>query len=325
MSDAHSQSKFTVRLVIGLAVGVVTYLVIGVVGDIRKLGEVLTNFYTPILIPVLALSLVNYGVRAWRWHHYLHATGSPTDASTSLLVFLSGLAMSITPGKLGEVIKVGLMKEATKAAPQRVFPVVVTERLMDLFAVLLLAGIGVLRLGGHLDVLIGGLCMTSVLFALLATKPGTRLVFRAAGLLLRKKVAESASEEAALVQKSLLKPRLAAFGLITGVIAWFAEAAGMWLVVMGLSNASLTLDRAVLIYALGTLAGALSFLPGGLIATEATLMVLLNEMVFLGEDGRTEAVAATLLTRLATLWFAVLLGAIGLVIARSRITRLQGG
>jgi uncharacterized membrane protein YbhN (UPF0104 family) len=321
---ADRSSRWVGRLVAGLAIGLLTFLAFGVLADFRKLGDAMQAFDARVVAPVLALSLVNYGVRAWRWHLYLGVARTPATTATSLSVFLSGLAMSVTPGKLGEVIKVGLMREATGAAPGRTFPVVVTERLADLFAVLLLAGAGVARLGGHLDVLLGGVAMTAALFALLATRPGTRLVFRAAGALLRRKIDATASEEAAEVQRALLGGRLLAIGILTGVVAWFAEAAGMWLVVGALPGGDLGLDRAVLIYALGTLAGALSFLPGGLIATEATLVVLLAEVAFpsLGADeARATAVAATLVIRLATLWFAVLLGVAGLAWARSRLAR----
>ena len=87
-------------------------------------------------------------------------------------------------------------------------------------------------------------------------------------------------------------------------------------VVSAFPGSALGLSAAVFIYALGTLAGALSFLPGGLVATEATLAVLLAAQGFPGVDPATAdalAVASTLLIRLATLWFAVAVGGVGLL------------
>jgi uncharacterized protein (TIRG00374 family) len=52
------------------------------------------------------------------------------------------------------------------------------------------------------------------------------------------------------------------------------------------------------------LVGAISFLPGGLGGTEATMIALL---VAHGLP-LPESVAATLVVRLATLWFAIVLG-----------------
>jgi uncharacterized protein (TIRG00374 family) len=61
---------------------------------------------------------------------------------------------------------------------------------------------------------------------------------------------------------------------------------------------------AAFIYAFAMLAGAVSFLPGGLGGAEAAMLAIL-EIVGVGH---ATAVAATLLLRLTTLWFAVGLG-----------------
>jgi len=68
-----------------------------------------------------------------------------------------------------------------------------------------------------------------------------------------------------------------------------------------------------------TIAGALSFLPGGLGVTEGTMTLALVRWHL----DRATAVAATLLTRLATLWFAVLLGIGFLTLARRRIRAIK--
>jgi uncharacterized protein (TIRG00374 family) len=77
------------------------------------------------------------------------------------------------------------------------------------------------------------------------------------------------------------------------------------------------------IYAGTTIAGALSFLPGGLGITEGAMAVWLVR----GAAGldRSSAVDAALLTRLATLWFAVGLGLICLACARRLVRARRRG
>ena len=60
------------------------------------------------------------------------------------------------------------------------------------------------------------------------------------------------------------------------------------------------------IYAAMTVAGALSFLPGGLGVTEAGMLALLT--TFGTGIARGTAAAATFVTRACTLWFAVGIG-----------------
>lgn len=317
-------TRWVPRMAVGLGLGLATFLVFGLWADIGRLADAFQQFDARLLAPIFLLSLANYGIRAVRWHYYLRVAGHRVPPDVSVGVFASGLAMSVTPGKVGEVIKVGLLRQAAGVPGTRTFPVVVTERLADLFAVLGLAAAGVLVLHGNVEVLIGGGLLTATMFVLLATGPGTRLLFRAASVLLRGKIpVEAAQESAGLVRGLLSGPRLIV-GLGLGVLAWFAEAAGLWLAVTGFPGGDLGIGPATFIYAVGTLAGALSFLPGGLIATEAALAVLLARSAFPGlEAGAAEvtAVASTMLIRIATLWFAVFVGVIGLLWLGRRLAR----
>ena len=89
--------------------------------------------------------------------------------------------------------------------------------------------------------------------------------------------------------------------------------------VVCLNGIGIFLGLAVVIYAGTTIAGALSFLPGGLGVTEGAMTLALVEGA--AHFDRASAVAATLLTRLATLWFAVVLGIGFLALARRRIAQ----
>ena len=94
-------------------------------------------------------------------------------------------------------------------------------------------------------------------------------------------------------------------GVALALIAWGAEGVAFHVILEAL-GVDTSLGLAVGIYSVSVLAGALSFIPGGLGSTE-TVMILLLKLV--GADTAT-AVAATLICRLATLWFAVIIGGI---------------
>jgi uncharacterized protein (TIRG00374 family) len=103
----------------------------------------------------------------------------------------------------------------------------------------------------------------------------------------------------------LLRSDVLSTSLLLGILAWGAEGVGFYYLLQFL-HIETTLAQAIGIYALSMLAGALSFLPGGLGSAEATMVLLLS----LSGAGQAEAVAATLVCRLTTLWFAVALGSI---------------
>jgi len=118
----------------------------------------------------------------------------------------------------------------------------------------------------------------------------------------------------------LVKGRPLPIGLVAGVIAWGAEGFGLYLVLDAM-GAGIDPAPAIAVYSIAVLAGALAFLPGGLGSTEAMMILLLSA---LGADSAT-AVAATLVCRIVTLWFAVGLGAIavGVLAARGFLPRLN--
>ena len=81
----------------------------------------------------------------------------------------------------------------------------------------------------------------------------------------------------------------------------------------------LSLADTIVVFSVGSLVGALSLLPGGLGVAETSMTALIRA---LGDVSRAAAVAATVLIRLATLWFAVALGLIGLAV-EERLARRQ--
>ena len=82
----------------------------------------------------------------------------------------------------------------------------------------------------------------------------------------------------------------------------------------------LSLADTIVVFTLGSLAGALSFLPGGLGVAETSMAALIKA---LGDTTKAQAAAATLLIRLATLWFAVALGLVGLAVEERLYRRSQ--
>jgi uncharacterized protein (TIRG00374 family) len=109
------------------------------------------------------------------------------------------------------------------------------------------------------------------------------------------------------------------YGIALGLVAWGSEGVAFYYI-MHVLGSDLSLPAALFIYAFSILVGALSFLPGGLGGAEATMVTLL----ILNHVAQPQAVAATVLIRLATLWFAVALGVIALSMSERGGSRRVG-
>jgi uncharacterized membrane protein YbhN (UPF0104 family) len=86
---------------------------------------------------------------------------------------------------------------------------------------------------------------------------------------------------------------------------------------LGVAPGASTLSIAIFVLSFSTVIGAVTALPGGLLATDASIIGML--VLLLDMDTNTAA-AATLLIRFATLWFGVGLGFIVWLVSRNLLT-----
>lgn len=306
-------------LVIAAVLG---FAVLSLVGDVTNIGQPLTGFAWPAFAAACALALANYGLRWVRWEIYLRRQGVVVPRSSSLIVFMAGLSLSITPAKLGELVKSYLLRELHDVPAPRTAPIVVAERVSDLIALLILTVIGVAAYGIDPTLVIAASGLILVGLLLLAWPRPTRAVI---DLLTRpgklRKLREPLHETLRGLS-SLCKPSTLFVATVIAVPAWGCECIGFALICDAFPGTHVDLGLATVIYAGTTIAGALSFLPGGLGVTEGAMTLALVRGA--SKLAPATAAAATLLTRLATLWFAVLLGVVFLAIAKRRIAQRTG-
>ena len=291
------------RLLVPVVLGLLAVVGLALFADAREMAARLGDFPLRLLAPVLALSLVNYGLRFARWQLYLRALGVELAAGRSLAVFLVGFLLSVTPGKAGELGKAWLVRELGGGPALRVVPAVLAERVTDLLGVLLLLALGALAFPGGAGIAAAGVAAVLACAALLGWRRAAESLFRGAERLPWLGARIHHFHELYERLRRLISPRLLAAGLGLSALAWGAEGVG-FRVVVGSYTPKAGLLASLFDYAASTLAGALSMLPGGLLASEGSLTALLNAQ---GLDTATAA-TATLIIRAATLWFAVALG-----------------
>lgn len=263
------------------------------------------------------LSLLNYALRVMRWNLYLRQLGHRLPWGFVGLSFMAGFAFTLSPGKLGEMVRARYYRPLGVPLPGLAAGFFV-ERLLDLVAMILLALLVLAELQAYRQVLWIAAALVFGLVAVLAAAPWARLSKVLA-------TGDSPSRLARLAggglttlasARQFLRPGLLAPALLLSVVAWGAEAAGLKIVGDAISAAPLGWASAAGIYAVAIIVGALSFLPGGLGSTEAVMVALLYA------HGYTmpEAMLLTLVCRLLTLWLAVVIGWLCVWILRSHVS-----
>ncbi|TAJ17868.1 MAG: flippase-like domain-containing protein [Planctomycetota bacterium] len=318
------------KVLYGALFGVVVYIAIVLFVGWRELVGALATFPLWALPVALALSFGNYLIRFLKWERYRKLLGIRLDRRTSFTIYMAGFSMGITPGKMGEVLKSWLIRRVTGTPIHTSAPIVIAERVTDLLGYLILIAIGgIASFPEYRGVFWAGLGLCVVGSALLGSQRFARLVVQ---MLKRTPYAWRYAEKADGSFQSarvLFRPRELFLPTLESVASWGCECAAFWVIASQFCAAPLPFLYAVCAYALSAVAGAVAIVfPGGLGLTEGLLGTLLRRKYeeldgLVLEIARAKAGGATVLTRLCTLWFAVLLGLVFLARFERRYGRVE--
>lgn len=261
----------------------------------------------------LSLSLLNYGLRFLRWQFYLGRSGRRPPPGASLAVYLAGFTLTTTPAKAGEAVRALFLRDYG-VTYRRTLGALMAERLTDLLAVTALSLLGLWVYEPARVLLVPMVLGLGGVIVLLRSRSWLlrlrRRLGRARG---RFAVATTMLADIVLDAGRCFTTPALIWGLTLGLLAWAAEGFALYLF-LSLAGSPLTAAESQFVYAFSLLVGAVSFIPGGLGSTELTMTALLT---WRGVDPGT-AIAVTVLLRLATLWFAVLVGGLALAGYRHR-------
>jgi uncharacterized protein (TIRG00374 family) len=298
-----------------LLVAVAAYVILVSYADVSETAKHLNRVSSGRIAIAFAMSLASLLVRAARWRYFTGSIGVRSTMWDSLLTFLAGVAMSITPGKVGELVKCLLLKEAWDVPVARSAPLVLAERITDLVAVLLLGGIGVFAIPRGELVGVGTLAVGVLILVLFMSKPAAALSIRAASRL--PFVARHRDKVEAMYAslEEVSRPSAAFAALILALVAWSLQGFVIWVLAGAFPGADVSILESLVASSAPLLAGALALIPGGLGATEASMAGIL---VLTGGPGlgKSVAIVVMLLARVVCFWFAIVLGLAGLVVWR---------
>lgn len=312
--QAHAVSGFIRWAALFVAVGALLYL-----GGIVWTGwdavlAALAKLGFPVLCTGAALASFTYIARFGRWHLALRWLGSRVPWTLNLQVYLGGLALTASPGKLGETFRsVLLLPHGVPVA--RSMGTFLADRLSDVLGVCLLgASAGWLQDRSLNPAAVGFitvLLLSMVLRALVVYPVLAKLAASLPSWTQRpKKMASDAMRQWAILWRPgriilfVLVASLA-YGLQAAVFGWYCHILGIQLPPL----------KAVEIFSNAILLGAASMVPGGLGAMEAALVV---QLVDQGAE-MSVAVSVAIAVRLVTLWMGVLIGVMSLLMVASRL------
>ena len=318
MSKPNLIVRFRKWVVIAIAIGALLYLGGAVAVDMDRVGSSLETFDWPILIPVCALTLLNYALRFVKWHYLLMRLGIGMPWKEDAWNFTAGLAMVISPGKAGELLKPYVVREYTGAPMATTIPALVTERLTDGIAMLILAGLSVsVYAADKIHYLTIPAAIIVVGLVVLAHEGLSLWTVRTLARIPGLQKVSAKMEEMLVSLRRCVAPWPLVLTIFLSIVAWAAECYGYQLVFHGLGYTDVGLDVCVFLYAFATVAGGA--MPGGLGVADGVLAG--GAATLIKGISQPVSVAAAILIRICTLWIGVAIGAFALI----KVSSMLGG
>ncbi len=297
-------------LILSILAAIALYGLSVISSDFDAIGAASLKFGWSTWLLVLALSLSNYLLRFVRWQFYTNRFSDVVPTLTNLTYYFAGFAFTTTPGKAGEAVRSLYLKRHGVAYTDSL-AAFFTERFIDVITMVLLSLFAAVAFPDFRWPVILVACFFVGSLPLIHSMKMHRLLDQLRLRIPSERIKSLGGRLLVLLRSAaaLLTAGPLYSGLLLGLLAWGAEGVAFYIILETLEISS-SLGMAVGIYAISMLIGALSFIPGGLGSTEAVMVFLLT---LIGADMPT-AIAATLICRVTTLWFAVIIGAVSMTI-----------
>ncbi len=251
---------------IGLLViaGVVLFL------NPERVGAAMTHFRLALIAPILALSLLVYTLQGIRWHFLLRDAGTKLRLRDTILVNMAGQTISaILP--LGDLTRAAFASTAGDTDFGAVAATVTFQELTYTLVLILFGLPTVLTLGHGLTAVIAVVIVIAGIVVILTVPPVFyrihSLVAHIPFLSKLLPVIDELQEETV----HLLHHRDARALVVLDAARVVCAITSFWLILQALGAGRLGWWEAAFVLALSTIGGAVSLLPGGVGANEATV------------------------------------------------------
>ena len=300
--------KISNKILVVIIAVIGLYATFLIASDINIISSKISDFKIEIIPIILLLVTSGWFVVFFKWHLLLRNAKISIPVKASFLIFTSGFALTIIPGKVGEFIKSQLLKTKFGIARSKTVPIVILEQFYSAIGIVTLSYFGIWYF--ELGVYVLGFFTAILVFVFVLLS--SRKTFNKIVSLLEKrrftsKFAEPLSSSHDAIKNGFRGPiTLYASGLST--LFWLIEAISIYFILSAFEVEAIGFLTIISTYTTSIMLGILSFLPIGIGVVEGTLTS------FFTMQGIDVSLALTIVVviRLFTRWYGVSFGFIAL-------------
>ncbi len=279
-----------------------------IASDINTIFDKISYFKIEFIPIILLLITSGWFTLFFRWHLLLRNAKIFIPIKDSFLILTSGFALTIIPGKVGELVKSQLLKTKFGIARSKTIPIVILEQFYTAIGIVTLSFLGIWYF--ELGVYVLGFFTAGLVFAFLllsSRKTFNKILSLFGRRKFTLKFVEPLSSSYDGVKNGIRGPiSLYASGL--SILFWMIEAISIYFILLAFGVETIEFLTIVSTYTTSIMLGILSFLPLGIGVVEGSLAS------FFTIHGIDISLSLTIVVviRLFTRWYGVSFGFIAL-------------
>ena len=300
--------KFENNIILMIVAAVAIYAIFLFISDYQKISDVVIDFKIEYLIPILSLVTVSWIPLILMWHLLLKKNGINIPFRKNIVIWLSGSALSVTPGQVGELIKSQLIKTLYDIPRTKTAPVVLVEKFYSLTGAIIAGIIGIIILGMDFNLVLFSVAILSVIFFLIYYRPVLQYgLKRITKFKFFSKYSDNITDSYEILRNST-GSGISSICIALAICYWIIISLSVYVTLLAFGIEGASFLKTISIYTSSVIIGVITFIPGGLGVTEGSLVGLFT----LEGINVSIALILSVVIRLTTLWYSVSIGFIGL-------------
>jgi len=301
--------RIGIFVIAAMVLSFVVFVGIALFGNFSKVVSIASTANLSIYALAFGCVLVSFALRFVKWDYYIKKLGLKVSSRKNLAVYMSVYSMDITPGRIGRVVAAFTLNRITKIKFAQIVPIVTMDIFTDFLGTAVLALIASLYLNKYVVYVVTIDLLLLIPFLFILNDWLYKRIKNSMKTSRFLKLFSIYGDEYYASQSVLNTPRVYLTSLVFTLPAEFFCGMALYFTLRSIGIMS-KISESIFAYSSTLVFGMLSGMPGGIGVTDGTLVALLGSVYHLSASVSS---AATIMVRMATLWFGVGLGAVFLV------------
>ncbi len=299
-------SRFKHLIILTMVGSIVVFIAVALFGGVGKVVSTIESANIYLFIAAFALVFGGMITRFGRWSYCLRRLKIKIPFKKSFAAYMSLYSMDITPGRVGRIVAGYTINRVAHSKFMKVAPIITIDIFSDFVGFAVLALITSFVFHQFFWYVVLFVILLSISFVFLLHEGAYKLLRRSS--FLRKAIERFSSNinDYYSSQNVLNNKRVYLVALIYTIPAELMDSLALYFSALAVSVKALA-AQSVFIYSVAQIFGMVSTLPGSVGVTDGTMVVLLGSTFNISAALSS---AITIMTRLSTLWFSVIVGMI---------------